>query len=296
MGDYRPERLKEFVPKHEFFIGIDSDGCVFDTMEIKQKECFTPVTINLWNLQAVSKYAREAIEFVNLYSKWRGCNRFNALVLELDLLAQRPEVVKRGFKVPDLTPIKAWVDAGGTLSHGTLKEIMAQTGHPVFHQALAWTDAINRRVAEMVHGVPPFPGVRQSLEKITRVADIIVVSQTPGEALAREWLEHKIEHYPAFIAGQEMGSKTEHLKLAAGGKYQSNRVLMLGDALGDLKAARSAGALFFPINPGREEESWERLYSEGIDRFLADKFAGAYEEGLITDFEILLPETPPWKR
>ena len=67
--------LAELEPKHKFFIGIDSDGCAFDTMEIKHKECFAPNIIRHWELQAVSKYAREAAEFVNLYSKWRGINR-----------------------------------------------------------------------------------------------------------------------------------------------------------------------------------------------------------------------------
>lgn len=33
---------------------------------------------------------------------------------------------------------------------------------------------------------------------------------------------------------------------------------MIGDAPGDLKAARGNGALFFPVNPGDEEESWKR--------------------------------------
>jgi len=40
-------------------------------MEIKQKECFIPNIIKYWKLQAISKYARAAAEFVNLYSKWR---------------------------------------------------------------------------------------------------------------------------------------------------------------------------------------------------------------------------------
>src|SRR5512143_2748137 len=88
--------LTEMQPKFKFFIGIDSDGCAFDTMEIKHKECFIPNIINYWNLQAVSKFAREAAEFVNLYSKWRGINRFPALVMVFDLLAQRPEVLERG--------------------------------------------------------------------------------------------------------------------------------------------------------------------------------------------------------
>jgi len=34
--------LAELEPEHDFFIGIDSDGCAFDTMELKHKECFTP--------------------------------------------------------------------------------------------------------------------------------------------------------------------------------------------------------------------------------------------------------------
>ena len=34
--------LLELKPRYDFFIGIDSDGCAFDTMEIKHKECFCP--------------------------------------------------------------------------------------------------------------------------------------------------------------------------------------------------------------------------------------------------------------
>ena len=68
--------LRDFKPSKEFFIGIDSDGCIFDSMEIKHKECFAPMFIKNFHLQPVSKYAREVWEFVNLYSKDRGANRF----------------------------------------------------------------------------------------------------------------------------------------------------------------------------------------------------------------------------
>ena len=51
--------LKDFKPSKEFFVGIDSDGCIFDSMEIKHKECFTPMFIKHFQLQAVSKCARE---------------------------------------------------------------------------------------------------------------------------------------------------------------------------------------------------------------------------------------------
>jgi hypothetical protein len=53
--------------------------------------------------------------------------------------------------------------------------------------------------------------------------------------------------------------------------------------------------LFFPINPGAEEISWERLYEEGIDRFLAGTFAGDYQKELLAEFDRYLPSHPPWK-
>lgn len=111
--------LKEFQPQHDFFVGIDSDGCVFDSMEIKHKECFIPNIIKHWNLQPVSKYAR--------------------------------------------------------------------------------------------------------------------------------------------------------------------------------RAARANDALFYPVNPEGEEESWKRLRDESFDRFLEGSYSGEYEASLIAEFEALLPETPPWK-
>ena len=53
--------LVDLKPKYDFFVGIDSDGCAFDTMEIKHKECFCPNIINYWGLQGVSKYANSVI-------------------------------------------------------------------------------------------------------------------------------------------------------------------------------------------------------------------------------------------
>jgi phosphoglycolate phosphatase-like HAD superfamily hydrolase len=155
---------------------------------------------------------------------------------------------------------------------------------------------VNAAIADIVHDLPPFPYVRESLELLRTKADTIVVSQTPGEALVREWKEHGIDKYVRAIAGQEMGTKKQHLKMATEDKYAANHLLMIGDAPGDLDAARANHALFFPINPGDEEASWERLYKEGIQKFLAGEFAGAYEAGLIAEFEKLLPPTPPWQR
>lgn len=297
MSQHDPQAaLKEFTPQHEFFVGIDSDGCAFDTMEIKHKECFIPNTIKHWNLQPVSKYARAAAEFVNLYSKWRGINRFPALMKVFALLADWDEVGKREVDIPQPKEIQEFIDSGLPLGNPALEKLVRETGDPVLVKALDWSLAVNATVADMVHDVPPFPYVRESLERLSSFADMIVVSATPGEALEREWVEHDIAKYVEVIAGQEMGKKAEHLAVAAEGKYPSERILMIGDAPGDMRAARAVGALFYPIRPGSEDESWELFLEEALDVFKAGQYAGDYEARLIEEFDAVLPEVPPWKK
>jgi phosphoglycolate phosphatase-like HAD superfamily hydrolase len=289
------EDLKNLEPRQEFFIGIDSDGCVFPSMELKHKECFIPNIIKHWKLQGISKYAREAAEFVNLYSQWRGENRFPALLRLFDLLRERPEVGRSGVHIPEVPALRRWVARAPSLGNPALKREIDKNAEPDLIQTLKWSEAVNNTIAEIVVDLPPFPGVREALEKMAGRADLIVVSGTPGEALQREWSEHEIAGYVRFIAGQELGRKKEHLKLAADGKYATERMLMIGDAPGDMQAARGVGAQFYPVYPGSEEESWERLLEEALDRFFAGEYAGDYENALIEKFNGLLPDTPPWK-
>ena len=290
------EELKQLKPSREFFIGIDSDGCVFDTMEIKHKECFCPNFIKYFEMQKVSKYAREAWEFVNLYSKSRGTNRFPALIETIHLLGDRKEVQMRNAHMLDMSPLAEWIKKETKLGNPAL-EVYAQIANdPIIDLTLRWSKKVNVDIAEMVHDVPPFPFVRESLEKISKSADSIVVSQTPLEALVREWKENKIDHLINFLAGQEHGTKTEHIALAAKGKYPDNKILMVGDAPGDYHAAKKNGVLFFPVNPGQEEVSWERFLTEALGKFFNGTYAGDYETDLIREFDGYLPENPNWTK
>jgi phosphoglycolate phosphatase-like HAD superfamily hydrolase len=290
------EILRNLKPTKEFFIGIDSDGCAFDTMEIKQKECFCPNFILFFEMQKISKYARETWEFVNLYSKTRGVNRFLALTETMRVLSERPETEARHMKLPDMTALIEWTKHESKLGNPALEKYEKEANIPIISTTYAWSVQVNKDIGEMVYGMPPFPFVKESLEELTKKADAMVVSQTPVEALTREWKENHIDHLVRVIAGQEYGTKSEHLALAAKNKYPDHKILMIGDAPGDFKAARSNGVLFFPVNPGHEEASWERFYKEGLERFFAGKYAGDYEKALIKEFDGYLPETPHWRK
>ncbi|MEI7436078.1 MAG: HAD family hydrolase [bacterium] len=289
-------KLKALPKQHDFFIGIDSDGCVFDSMEIKQKECFCPAFIKHFGMQAASKYAREVWEFVNLYSRNRGCNRFLALQKALKLIGARDVFAERGIKIAGIPALDMWIKEESKLGNPTLSVKVKSSHDPDLKKILAWSEEVNQRIEDVVFGVPPFPWVRPSLEKIRTRADVIVVSQTPVEALEREWREHGIETLVNFIAGQEAGTKTEHIRYANNGRYAAEKILMIGDAHGDLKAATDNQALFFPIVPGREELSWKRFLEEGCDKFLAGTFAGAYQKELLKEFDAALPEIAPWQK
>jgi phosphoglycolate phosphatase-like HAD superfamily hydrolase len=293
--------LKNFKPKHKFFVGIDSDGSVFDTMGIKQRECFCPWLIGYFGLQPVAQAVRECKDFADLFSKTRGANRHitNKRIIS-ELLGNHPMTRAMNFEVPQFPHYFAWIEnPNSILSNDGLKQaIDKSTEREVKEElelALAWSERVNRAIEEIVKDMPPFPFVRESLEKIQQVADVIVVSGTPCEALGREWEEHDIAKYVEIIAGQEMGGKGQHIDYATKGRYEKNHVLMIGDAPGDMEAAKANDALFYPINPGDETNSWKRFHDEAFDKFLNGEYADEYEEQIISEFDTYLPELPPWE-
>lgn len=284
--------MYQLTREHDFFVGIDSDGCVFDTMELKHKECFIPNIIQHYGLQSVSKIAREVAEFVNLYSTSRGINRFPGLVETLRLLKEHPQVLARKAEIAVPESLAAWVTEETRLGNPALEAKFAETQQAELSQALAWSIAVNESISKMVHGVAPFPRVADCFAAMSERADLLVVSSTPNAALEAEWQEHDLKRYVVEICGQEAGNKKETLRNA--NQYAANHSLMIGDAPGDQRAAAANACLFYPIIAGDELASWQRLYDEGLQRFFDLRFAGEYQSKLNAEFEASLPAFPNW--
>jgi phosphoglycolate phosphatase-like HAD superfamily hydrolase len=289
MIDFRKE-LTDFIPRHDFFIGIDSDGCVFDSMEIKQKEFFIPVAIKHFGLHVIADELRATWEFVNLYSVNRGGNRFYSIIKVFDILRENPNVIKSGCKLPDMTTLRIWVNSETKLGNETLSKYCALNPDPDLEKVLEWSETVNKEISSGLQKIPPFPHSIEAIMASSKKADLVIVSQTPMEALVREWSESDLKKFIGVIAGQEHGTKSEHIALAAKGKYPDSRILMIGDAKGDLDAARNNGILSYPVSPGKEDKSWERFIAEGLEKFLKEIFAGDYEDTLVNDFLKSLPD------
>ena len=294
MKEFTKDDLINFLPRFGTFVGIDSDGCVFDTMEAKQKNHFHPAIIRNWKLEAIEPQVRAAAEFTYLYSTFRGLNRFLGLCKTFELLNDWPEARDRAT-LPDPTDLRTYCDSGLPLSNATLKAEVERTGSPILAEVYEWSIALNVDIDQNMPDPPPFDGAEEALRLIVKNSDAIVISQTQAVALLKDWYRDNLAQYVSVIAGPELGSKIDHFTMAAVNRYPANAILMIGDALGDLATAQAIGCTFYPINPGHETESWRRFIDEAYPRFLSGGFSDDYQHQLNHEFKALLPGTPPWK-
>jgi phosphoglycolate phosphatase-like HAD superfamily hydrolase len=268
------EELVNFKPRREFFIGIDSDGTVFDSMTIKHLQAFIPAALSIWPLGERTEHFKKIMTHINLYSEHRGINRFAGLLLafkelESETGAEEPMVAP--------APLQAFVENSDTLSNAALKAWMMENPHPFLNAVYQWSLEADRLFEEHTRNLPPFLNVEPALRFMAQQADIMVISSASGLGLDKDWSYSGLQRYTALIAGQEIGNKKTQIALGASGKYSPQKVLMIGDAPGDLEAALSAGASFYPIIPGREEESWIRLLEKGLPEFFAGTYRGEFE-------------------
>jgi phosphoglycolate phosphatase-like HAD superfamily hydrolase len=276
-----------------YFVGIDSDGTAFDSMEIKHRKVFQPVAVDIWGLQSLEREFCEEAEFINLYSTHRGVNRFQGLAMVFERLRCRPELLSR---VPDPSGLRDFVLSGRPLSVRSLEEYAQGRTEPFLSEVIAWSQRSDQEYARVTasEGNPAYPLVRDSLERARLQAELWIISSSSRAGLQHDWGEADLLGLIDRVAGQEMGNKTVQLQTALQPPRTRDHSLMIGDAPGDLDAARAAGTLFFPILPGREKESWERFHREALDRFFAGTFAGDYERALQHEFAAALCEDVPW--
>lgn len=262
----------------KFFIGVDSDGTAFDSMTIKHTDSFIPAMIKVWNLEDVKDRATEIEQYINLYSKDRGVNRFPGLYMTLE------QMKKENIFDEDISELDAFIKSGMGFSTKALEDFIEKTNSNFLKKVLEWNNLSDELFTENCKDIQPFNFVKQSFEKAKDKADIGVISSASREGLETDWTGGGIAKYASVILGKENGNKKEQLKTEAHGKYDKEKILMVGDAVGDLEAAKSIDALFYPIVAGEEEKSWEKFCNEALDRFFNGTYAGDYEKTLIDYF------------
>ncbi|WFB37560.1 HAD hydrolase-like protein [Kiritimatiellota bacterium B12222] len=281
-----------FKSHHDFLIAIDSDGCVFDTMEVKQHGHFHPLIMKQWGLESLRHEVVTMADHVNLHSQLRGSNRFVALHRTFELLLTTKAYAASGIELDWVEPLGEWVKSEANLHHETLK--VAAEKDPRLQSVLEWSVAVNKDIADNMGAVPSFAGVGEAMKLMREKADLVVVSLSPHHALQSEWGGAGLAPLVDGIAGFDVGGKPYQLELAmAQAQVPPERVILIGDAPGDLKAARACGISFYPTLPGKEAESWAQFMAVDFELFLAGRYREEREPTHIQNFENLLSEEPP---
>lgn len=269
----------KYIKAKDFLVCVDSDGCAIDTMEVKHRKCFAPEMIKTWNLQENEDYILNLWYDINLYTQQRGINRFKGLVETFKVLRD-----KNIAEIEDLDTLIEWVETTNELSNNSLMREMEKKDSKSLKMAYEWSINVNEAIKNLPADDKPFDNVKEGLEGISKAADIAVVSSANGEALDHEWNRHDLVKYLKALLAQDAGTKAHCISELKKKGYDSKRVIMVGDAPGDLDAAKKNGVYYYPILVGKEAFSWERLLNEAFPKFINGEFDEAYQEALITEF------------
>ena len=259
----------------KYFVGIDSDGTAFDSMMVKHREAFIPAMIEVWKLEAVADEVYKTAEYINLYSEHRGIDRFKGLVETFDSLRKS---CGAAFCMEDYEPLRRFTDSESAMSNAGLKEYMKNVNAPILENTLRWSVSADEAFRDKMKNLPPFRQCAEAIREMSTVADIAVITSASYESIVGDWNRCDIGAYTAFMGGQEFGSKSNQLKMALDAGFESHECLMIGDTMGDLRAAEANGMKFYLIIPGKEEISWEKLQSKYFEMFVSDKYKTSAQE------------------
>lgn len=257
----------------EFVFCIDSDGCAMDTMTFKHQLYFGPIAAKVFNISDADNFVREWNE-TNLYRLTRGINRFVGL----------KEALEKA-KVKGMDNFYNWVLNTKSYSNESLKAEIDLKQTEDLKLALKWSNLVNEAIKNHPIKAKSFKGVFDCLKKYHQIADIYVVSSANKQAVLEEFENEGLTAFVREIYCQDKGKKEDIIKMLIEAGYDQTKMIMIGDALGDLKAAKVNNIRFYPILANKEVESWSLFKDKYADAFLKGDLDDLMQLSLIESFE-----------
>ncbi len=267
-------KIDDFQRKKDYLVCVDSDGCAMDTMDIKHYRCFGPCMVDRWQLGQWGEEILARWNEINLYTMTRGINRFKGLAMALT------EINEKYTEIPDLDHLVNWVENADELSNTSLEREIAKVGDSdCLTRALAWSVAVNNAIKQLPEEeIKPFPLVKEALALAHGVADVAIVSSANLGAVMEEWTKHGLLPHTDIVMAQDSGSKASCIAALLAKGYSPDRVVMCGDAPGDLAAAEKNGVYYYPILVRGEEESWREFMDCALDKLLDGSYGAGYSD------------------
>lgn len=272
--------LQTFKKNKDFLVCIDSDGCAIDSMNIKHINCFGPEMIGEWGLDEWRGEILDRWNEINLYSLTRGINRFKGLLMALC------EINEKYVSIDDLDSLANWVETTLELSNNSLaRAIESNPESNCLKKALSWSNRVNASIKNLPEeDVLPFEMVKEALIFAHKRADVVIVSSANLGAIMDEWERHELLPHVDLVLAQDAGTKAYCIGELLKKGYDPEKVVMCGDAPGDMDAAAVNGVFYYPIKVGLEKESWTEFIDIGFDKLLDGSYAGDYQSQKNNEF------------
>lgn len=249
----------------KFVVCIDSDGCIMDTMNYKHIYSFGPLAAEIFNIEKKEEFLKMWND-INLFTKTRGVNRFKGLSIAMKKIKEIDN------KVEDFIDLNTWLDNTAVLSNASLINEIKRTDSDELKKVLLWSEKVNEKIKELEHLSKPFEGAKEALEEISKKARVVIVSSANKEAILSEWEKFGLLEYVDEVMGQDKGLKQDCIKYVINQGYSKENIVMIGDSLGDLDAAKINEVYFYPIIFDDEKNSWNNFKDNILELFLNHKY------------------------
>lgn len=257
----------EFKKTKEYLVCIDSDGCAIDTMTIKHQKCFGPMIIEVWNLQKYQVDILKRWDNINLFSITRGINRFKGLAQMLE------EINEKYTPIAGIESYINWINTTKQFSNEELSSFIKESDNICSIKALEWSVKVNKAIDELDESLKlSFKGCYEAMEKIKQVADIAVVSSANRKAIEEEWEHNNLLSMVNGVLAQDIGTKGHCIEQLLALGYKKENVVKIGDAVGDLQAAKYNSVYFYPMLVGKETESWNEFSNTALNKLINHQF------------------------
>ena len=265
--------LQTFKKSKDFLVCIDSDGCAIDSMNIKHINCFGPEMVGEWGLYEWQHEILARWNDINLYSLTRGVNRFKGLLMALR------EINEKYVKIEDLDSLAGWVEATKELSNNSLAMAIEENPESIcLKKALSWSNNVNASIKRLPEEkVLPFEMVKEALIFAHERADVAIVSSANLGAIMDEWERHELLPHVDLVLAQDAGTKAHCIGELLKKGYDRDKVIMCGDAPGDMDAAERNGVFYYPIKVNLEKESWTEFIDVGFNKLIEGAYSGEYQ-------------------
>lgn len=259
----KPERKDEgglgiakALPETSRLVLVESEGAVFDSLAFRHEHGYLPAFIGRFAWGADPSLCARIWRKVALHSRLRGEDPEVLLPVALRLLNSKVPSVRRAAVARSLEVRASASGAAG--------DMWVEGEDPAWRLARDWL-AMAEGLLRDAGQAAAFGAAREFLSRLASESprsDVLVYSRLPEALALHRWEMAGMGRCFGRIAGRERGDMTEYLRSALDSGYDVRPMLVIGSCRASWLAAQASGARFYPIIPGREEESWNAL-SEG---------------------------------